>query len=217
MKLYGYYRSSASYRIRIALNYKGIDWEYVSVRLDKGEQCEPGYLAKNPMGLVPLLDTGDVQLIESAAIAEHLELLCPEPAMYPADPVERARVREMQHLIGSGIQPITNLRVLQHLRSEFGLDEDGVNSWCQKWIARGFGAFEKLAEKRSADGRFSFGHSLSYADAWLLPQYYNAGRFGLDTGEFPLINSIVEHCLSIETVAAAHPSRQPDAPTESAC
>jgi maleylacetoacetate isomerase len=212
MKLYGYYRSSASYRIRIALNYKGIDWEYVSVRLDKGEQREAKYLAMNPMGLVPLLDTGDARIAESAAIAEHLEFLHPQPAMLPDDPLLRAQVREMQHVIGSGVQPITNLRILQHLRTEFGLDDEGVDRWCQKWIARGFTAIEKFAESRSANGHFAFGDSLTYADAWLLPQYYNANRFGLDTGPFPIINSIVEHCSTIEAVAAAHPSRQPDAP-----
>jgi maleylacetoacetate isomerase len=212
MKLYGYYRSSASYRIRIALNYKGIDWEYVSVRLDKGEQREAKYLAMNPMGLVPLLDTGDARIAESAAIAEHLEFLHPQPAMLPDDPLLRAQVREMQHVIGSGVQPVTNLRILQHLRTEFGLDDEGVDRWCQKWIARGFTAFEKFAESRSANGHFAVGDSLTYADAWLLPQYYNANRFGLDTGPFPLINSIVEHCSTIEAVAAAHPSRQPDAP-----
>lgn len=212
MKLYGYYRSSASYRIRIALHYKSVDWEYISVRLDKGEQREAAYLEKNPMGLVPMLDTGDAQLVESAAIAEQLELDYPDPPMYPADPIERGHVREMQHIIGSGVQPLTNLRVLLHLRDEFGQDDDGINRWCQKWMARGFEAYEKFAASRSSDGRFSFGDSLSYADAWLLPQVYNADRFGLDMQPFPLINSIVEHCSGMEAVAAAHPSRQPDAP-----
>ena len=214
MKLYGYYRSSASYRIRIVLNYKAIDWEYISVRLDKGEQRDADYLAKNPMGFVPLLDTGSAQLAESAAIAEHLELLYPEPPMYPANPLERAEVRQMQHIIGCGVQPLTNLRVLQHIRAEFDQDDAGIDSWCQKWMARGFEAYEKLAESRSAEGRFSFGDSLSYADAWLLPQIYNAKRFGLDTSPFPTINTIAEHCSTIEAVAAAHPSRQPDAPQE---
>lgn len=212
MKLYGYYRSSASYRVRIALNVKGVDWEYVPVRLDKGEQSDPAYLQKNPMGFVPMLDTGDARLVESAAIVEHLELLIPEPRLYPEDPVARAQVREMQHIIGSGVQPLTNLRVLQHLRAEYGLDDAGVDRWCQKWIARGFEAFETMARERSADGRFSCGGSLTYADAWLMPQYYNANRFHLDTSPFPTINGIVEHCSTIPAVAAAHPSRQPDAP-----
>ena len=212
MKLYGYYRSSASYRIRIVLNYKQIDWEYIPVRLDKGEQREPAYMAKNPMGLVPLLDLGNAQLAESAAIAEHLELLYPDPPMYPADPMQRAQVREMQHIIGSGIQPLANLRVLQHLRAEFGQDDAGVERWSHKWMARGFDAFEKFAEARSANGLFSVGDSLTFADAWLLPQIYNADRFGLDTVPWPTINSIVEHCSTIDAVAAAHPSKQPDAP-----
>ena len=213
MKLYGYYRSSASYRIRIVLNAKGIDWEYISVRLDKGEQAEPDYLAKNPMGFVPLLDTGDVQLAESAAIAEYLEVTHPEPALLPADLIDRSRVQQLQHIIGSGVQPLTNLRILQHLRRTYSLDDDGINEWCQKWIGRGFEAFEKVAGQYSTEGRFSFGDSLTLADAWLMPQYYNANRFGLDTSPFPLINAIVEHCSGIEAVAAAHPSRQPDAPS----
>ena len=212
MKLYGYYRSSASYRIRIALNVKGIEWEYVSVRLDKGEQRDPEYLAKNPMGFVPLLDLGDAQLVESAAIVEHLELIHPDPPLYPSDPIARGQVREMQHIIGCGVQPLTNLRVLQHLRAEFEQSDEGIDRWCQKWIGRGFEAFEAMASERSTAGRFSYGDSVSYADAWLMPQFYNAERFGLDTSAFPTIESIVRHCSSVEAIAAAHPSRQPDAP-----
>ncbi len=212
MKLYGFYRSSASYRIRIALNYKGIDWEYVSVRLDKGEQREAKYLAMNPMGLVPLLDTGDARIAESAAIAEHLEFLHPQPAMLPDDPLLRAQVREMQHVIGSGVQPVTNLRILQHLRTEFGLDDEGVDRWCQKWIARGFTAFEKFAESRSANGHFSFGDSLTYADAWLLPQYYNANRFGIDLAPFPRLLEINGHLTGLAPFVAATPENQADAP-----
>ena len=212
MKLYGYYRSSASYRIRIALNAKRIEWDYVTIRLDKGQQHDPDYLARNPMGFVPMLDTGDAQLVESAAIAEYLEFIHPEPPLYPSDPIARAQVREMQHIIGSGVQPLTNLRVLQHLRAEFGQDDEGIDRWCQRWIARGFEAFEARTKERSTDGLFSFGNSLSYADAWLMPQYYNAQRFGLDTSRFTTIESIVSHCSGIDAVAAPPPSRQPDAP-----
>lgn len=212
MKLYGFYRSSASYRIRIVLNMKGIDWEYIAVRLDKGQQNEADHANRNPMKLVPVLDTGSELLTQSIAIAEYVETQFPEPPLLPKNPVELARVREMQHIISSEIQPVTNLRILKHLRSEFGQDDAGVDKWCQKWIGSGFDAFENRAAEYSADGKFSFGKSLTLADAWLLPQMYNAIRFGLDLKPYPTIRSIVEHCSKIEAVAAAHPSQQPDSP-----
>jgi maleylpyruvate isomerase len=213
MKLYGYYRSSASYRIRIVLNIKGIEWENIPVRLDKGHQFENDHVERNPMKLVPVLDTGDVLLAQSLAIAEYLESQHPDPALLPGDPVEVAQVREMQQIISSEIQPITNLRILKHLREEFGQDENGTNQWCQKWIGKGFDAFENRAAERSTDGRFSFGNKLTLADAWLIPQIYNADRFGLDLEPYPVIRSIAQHCQTIEAVAAAHPALQPDAPS----
>jgi len=214
MKLYGFYRSSASYRIRIVLNFKGLDWEYIAVRLDKGQQNEADHVSRNPMKLVPVLDTGSELLTQSIAIAEYVETQFPEPPLLPKDPVELARVREMQHIISSEIQPITNLRILKHLRSAFAQDDTGIDQWCQKWIGSGFDAFESRAAEYSADGKFSFGKSLTLADAWLLPQMYNAIRFGLDLKPYPTIRSIAEHCSKIEAVAAAHPSQQPDTPTK---
>jgi maleylacetoacetate isomerase len=214
MKLYGYYRSSASYRIRIVLNCKGIDWEYVAVRLDKGQQYEADHTDRNPMKLVPVLATGEVLLAQSIAIAEYLETRFPEPPLLPSDPVQLAQVREMQHIISSEIQPLANLRVLAYLRTELGQDDDGVGRWCQTWIGRGFDAFEKRAAERSADGAYSFGSRFTLADAWLVPQVYNAIRFGLDLGLYPTIRSIVAHCSTIDAVAAAHPEQQPDAPAK---
>jgi len=213
MKLYGYYRSSASYRIRIVLNIKGIEWDNIPVRLDKGHQFENEHVARNPMKLVPVLDTGNELLAQSLAIAEYLDSQYPEPALLPGDPVELAQVREMQQIISSEIQPITNLRVLNHLREEFDQDENVINQWCQKWIGKGFDAFERRAAERTNDGRFSFGNKLTLADAWLMPQIYNANRFGLDLEPFPTIRSIAAHCQTIEAIAAAHPSLQSDAPS----
>jgi maleylacetoacetate isomerase len=118
----------------------------------------------------------------------------------------------MQNIISSEIQPIANLRVLRHLRDRFGQDDEGVNQWCQLWIGQGFEAYEKRAAERSADGLFSFGNSFTLADAWLIPQAYNATRFGLDLEPYPTIRSVMEHCTGIEAVAAAYPDRQPDAP-----
>jgi maleylacetoacetate isomerase len=212
MKLYGYYRSSASYRIRIVLNLKSIDWEYVAVALDKGQQHETDHVSRNPMKLVPVLDTGSELLAQSIAIAEYLETQVPEPPLLPRDAVELAQVREMQHIISSETQPLANLRVLKHLRSEYGQDDAGVDKWCRKWIGRGFDAFENRAAGHSSNGQYSYGDSFTLADAWLIPQVYNANRFGLDLEPYPTIRSVVEHCSGIEAVAAAHPSQQPDAP-----
>jgi maleylacetoacetate isomerase len=214
MKLYGYYRSSASYRIRIVLNVKGIDWEYIPVRLDTGQQHEADHVERNPMKLVPVLDTGSELLSQSIAIAEYVETQFPEPALLPGDPVALAQVREMQQIISSETQPITNLRVLKHLRTEFDLDDAAIDRWCQKWIGSGFDAFESRAAERSTNGEYSFGNHFTLADAWLIPQVYNAIRYGLDLGPYPTIRSIVDHCGKIKAVAAAHPSQQPDTPSE---
>jgi len=212
MKLYGYYRSSASYRIRIVLNTKGIDWEYRTVLLTKGEQNSEEFKAINPMGLVPVLDTGEAVLAQSPAIAEFLEEQHPEPALLPPDSLGRARVREMMHSIGCEIHPLQNSGVLKHIKAAYSLDNDAVFEWSRKWIDRGFSAFETRARERSADGRFSFGESLTLADIWLVPQVYNARRFELDLTPYPTIVSIDDHCQTLESIAAAHPSRQPDAP-----
>ena len=212
MKLYGYYRSSASYRLRIILNTKGLDWEYRAIKLTEGEQQSEEFKAMNPLGLVPVLDTGDAVLAQSPAIAEFLEEEYPAPALLPPDPLGRARVREMMHAIGCEIHPLQNLGVLLHIKETYSLDDAAVQEWGRKWIDRGFSAFETLARKRSAERRFSFGDSLTLADVWLIPQVYNAHRFELDLTQYPTIVAIDDHCQSMESIAAAHPSRQPDAP-----
>lgn len=213
MKLYGYWRSSASYRIRIVLNAKGIDWEYVPVLLNRGEQREADFRKLNPSALVPVLECEGERLAQSAAIADFLEQRYPSPALLPSAPLERARVREMQHLVGCDIHPLQNLRVLNYLRAEHGQDDDGVAAWCRRWIGDGFAAYETLAAQRTGDGRYAVGDALTLADVWLVPQVYNAERFGLDLAPYPTIRSIAEHCGKLEAVASAHPARQPDAPT----
>jgi maleylpyruvate isomerase len=212
MKLYGYYRSSASYRIRIILNVKGIEWENEPVMLNRDQHREEAFRSLNPMGLVPVLDTGTAILGQSPAIAEYLEETFPDPALLPEDPLRRAQVRELQNLVGCDIHPLQNLRVLKHLRAAFGQDDAGVAAWARKWIAEGLAGFEALAGKRSDAGRYSVGDSLTLADAWLIPQLYNANRFGLDLKPFPTVSGIGRHCLAIDAIAAAHPDRQPDAP-----
>ena len=212
MKLYGYYRSSASYRIRIILQTKGIGWEYRTILLSEGEQSSESFKAVNPMGLVPVLDTGEAVLAQSPAIAEFLEEQHPEPALLPADPLGRARVREMMHTVGCDIHPLQNLGVLKYIKAAYSVDDDAIFAWCRKWIGRGFAAFEALALERSADGQFSFGDALTLADVWLIPQLYNARRFELDLTSYPTIVSIDGHCQTLHAFEAAHPARQPDAP-----
>lgn len=214
MKLYGYYRSSASYRIRIILNYKMISWEYVPVLLNQGEHHAAGFKKLNPMGFVPVLEDGDRQLTQSAAIAEYLEERHPRPSLLPGDPTLRARIRETQHLIGCDIHPLQNLRVLKRLRSEFDQDDDQSDAWCRHWIGAGLDGVEALAAQRSADGRYCVGDQPSLADVWLVPQLYNARRFGLDLGPYPTLAAIDAHCSALEAFEAAHPSRQPDAPDD---
>jgi maleylpyruvate isomerase len=212
MKLYGYYRSSASYRVRIVLNVKGVTWENVPVLLNRDEHRADAFRAINPMQFVPALDTGEAVVGQSPAIAEYLEDMFPSPGLLPGEPLRRAQVRELQSLIGCDIHPLQNLRVLKHLRAEFGQDDAGVSAWCRKWIGAGFAAYETLAAARSDAGRYSVGDTLTLADVWLIPQLYNANRFEVDLTPFPTIVGIGRHCLALDPIAAAHPDRQPDAP-----
>ncbi len=211
MKLYGYYRSSASYRIRIILNLKGLPWDYQPVLLNKGEQRQPDFLSTNPSGLVPVLDDGAGPLSQSAAIAEYLEETHPKPALLPGDPLARARVREIMAVIGCDVHPLQNLRVLNWLRGEFAATDAQVTRWIHRWISAGFDTLEQLVN-RQGDGRFCVGTSATLADAWLIPQLYNARRFELDLAPYPNLRSIEAHCLTLAAFADAQPERQSDAP-----
>ena len=214
MKLYGYYRSSASYRLRIILNFKGLEWQYQAVNLLEGEQKSEEYRALNPLGLLPILDTDEAVLAQSPAIAEFLEEQHPQPALLPPDPIGRARVREMMHSIGCEVHPLQNLSVLMYVKEAYSLDDAAVQAWGRKWIDRGFSAFEILARERSSDGHFSYGDGLTLADVWMIPQLFNAHRFEMDLAPYPTLVAIDRHCQTLEAVAAAHPSKQPDAPSE---
>ncbi len=210
MKLYAYFRSSSSYRLRIALNLKGLAYETVPVNLVAGEQRGEAYRALNPQGLVPALDTGDAQLVQSTAILEWLEEQYPEPPLYPADALARARVRGLCQHIACEIQPLNNLGVLGYLRETLGQDEIAVSRWYAHWVTRGFESLEAAAP---ADG-FIGGATPGMAEAFLVPQLYNARRFAVDLAPFPRLVAIDARCVDLDAFARAHPDRQPDAPSD---
>ena len=212
MKLYGYYRSSASYRIRILLHAKQIEFDYVSVLLNKGEHLQADFRQINPLGFVPVLIDSDKVISQSPAIAEYLEETHPTPPLLPADAFARAQIREIVNMIGCDIHPIQNLRILKYLQSEFGQRDDGVATWCRHWIGAGFDAVETLVRERSSSGRFCHGDTLSLADAWLVPQMSNARRFELDLAPYPTLCSIDANCQTLGAFKAAHPANQPDTP-----
>jgi maleylpyruvate isomerase len=209
MKLFGYFRSSAAYRVRIALNLKGIEAEHAFVHLRKGEQSAPDYAALNPQHLVPTLVDGDAVLTQSLAIIEYLDETHPEPPLLPADPVGRARVRALAQAIACDLHPINNLRVLKYLVGPMGLPEEKKNEWYRHWIAVGLGAVERMLS--AGAGRFCHGDAPGLADVCLVPQVFNAERFDCDLSAFPTVTRIAATCRALPAFAAAEPERQPDA------
>jgi maleylacetoacetate isomerase len=213
LRLYTYWRSSAAYRVRIALALKGLEYESVPRHLlrDGGEQRRPDYLAVNPQGLVPALEDDGVVVTQSLAICEYLEERFPQPPLLPVTPRDRAAVRAMALAVACDIHPLNNLRVLQYLRSELGQDDAGVARWARHWIASGFEALEQLVARHSGDGRHCFGRSVTLADVCLVPQVANARRVQLDLAPWPRILGVVGHLESLPAFAAARPDAQPDA------
>ncbi|MEO5700829.1 MAG: maleylacetoacetate isomerase [Casimicrobiaceae bacterium] len=212
MKLYDYFRSSAAYRVRIALNFKGIVTERAFVPLRKASQRGEEYLALNPQGLVPTLvsDDGDV-LTQSLAIIEWLEEVHPQPALLPAMPAERARVRAIALAIACDIHPLNNLRVLQYLKSTLGLPDAQKDGWYKYWIDVGCEALEKQLARDGATGAYCHGESPTLADICLVPQLANARRFAIDLSPYPTLVRIEAACAALPAFAAADPARQPDA------
>ena len=210
MKLYSYFRSSAAYRVRIALNLKGIEYLTVPVDLLHAEHQGEAYRALNPQGLVPALVTeaGDV-LAQSVAILEWLEETHPHPALLPADPWQRAQVRSVVGVISCDIHPILNLSVLNYLKGPLRAGAEEVNAWYRTWIKRGFESLETVLERHAGD--CCFGDQPTFADCCLVPQVFNARRFEVDLGDFPTVCRVSDHCSGLEPFAAAHPARQPDA------
>lgn len=211
MKLYNFFRSGTSHRLRIALNLKGLAYEYVPVDLRTEQHLGADYKALNPQGLVPaLVDEGRV-LIQTPAIIEWLEERYPQPPLLPADLDARARVRALAAIVGCDMHPVNNRRILEALRHDFGADESAVQRWCQTWIAAGFDAIEALLASDSQRGGFCFGDTPTLADVYLIPQVESARRFKVDMGRWARIAAVDAACAGLEAFRKAVPADQPDA------
>lgn len=210
MELFGYYRSTSSYRVRIALALKGLDYQTLPVNLLKGEQHAQAYHALNPQGRVPALRTdGGELLLQSAAIIEYLEETCAQPALLPHSPQARARVRAVAAIIACDVHPLHNVSVLNQLR-QLGHDEAQVNQWIAHWISQGLAAVEQLI----GDDGFCFGAAPGLADVYLIPQLYAAERFAVDLAGYPRILRVAALAAAHPAFVQAHPSRQADAPAQ---
>jgi maleylpyruvate isomerase len=211
MKFYGYFRSSSSYRCRIAFNLKGLDYDFESVHLKQGAQKGPDFTAINPQRLLPALITDDgATLTQSLAILEWLDETHPDPALLPADPLERAHVRAFAQVIACEIHPLQNLRVLKYLADEFGADAAATTKWLTRWLTEGLETCEALLAKRDRDSAFCFGDTPGLADICLVPQVFSAERFGVDISHLTRIAAIHARCEALAAFADAHPARQPD-------
>ncbi len=212
--LYGYWRSSAAYRVRIALNLKGIDYAQspVSLVADGGRHRQPEHLARNPQGLVPVLDIDGQNLVQSLAIAEYLDETRPGPALLPPDAAGRARVRALALAVACEIHPVLNLRVLERLARQPGFDETAKLDWYRHFIAAGFAALERLLADDARTGTYCHGDTPTLADACLVPQVYNARRFDCPLDAYPTIRRIDAACLTLPAFDLARPESQPDAP-----
>jgi maleylacetoacetate isomerase len=214
LRLYSYWRSSAAYRVRIALNLKGQPYETLPVHLlkDGGEQHKPEFVELNPQHLIPVLMHGHRQLRQSMAIIEYLDETWPDPALMPTVARDRQRVRAIAQMVACDIHPINNLRVMQYLEKEMGADEAARERWTKHWISEGLTAVEGVLADNPSTGTFCEGDIPTLADCCLVPQVYNAQRFGLDLAQWPYIRRINAACLELDAFQAARPEIQPDAP-----
>lgn len=213
MKLYTYFRSSAAYRVRIALNLKGLPYQAVPVHLLKngGEQLQEEYRKINPSALVPALLDDSITLTQSMAIVEYLEETHPEPPLLPSDALGRARVRELAQIVACDIHPLNNLRVLRYLVKHFGISDEAKNEWYRHWVIEGLSSLELHLARDQGPGPFCHGDKPTIADCFLVPQVFNAQRFDIDVDAYPNVARINAMCVELPAFAAAHPSKQPDA------
>jgi maleylpyruvate isomerase len=213
VKLHGFFRSSASYRVRIALNLKGLSYEQASVHLVRGggEQFAPAFRKLNPQSLVPVLEDGPLALTQSLAIIEYLDETHPRPPLLPATPVERARVRALALAIACDLHPLNNTRVLAYVAGPMGAGEDGKLTWYRHWIAEGLRPLEAMLSGDRATGKFCHGDAPGLADCCLVPQLANARRFKCDVAPYPTLLAIEKNCQALEAFQRAAPDRQPDA------
>lgn len=213
MKLHGYFRSSAAFRVRIALNLKSLAADSALVNLQAGDQSSSAFRKINPQGRVPALEINDHILVQSLAIIEYLEETVPQPAFLPQDHLGRARVRAIANIISCDIHPLNNLAVLNYLRDELDADEAQRTAWYRHWVTQGFDGIEPLLAGNDDTGRFCHGDTPGLADICLVPQVFNAQRFDCDLAPYPTINRIFDECMAVDAFDLAQPSKQPEAAT----
>jgi maleylacetoacetate isomerase len=213
VKLYTFFRSSASYRVRIALNLKGLSYEQAAIHLRRGggEQLSAAYKAINPQALVPALEDNGKMLTQSLAIIEYLEETHPNPPLLPKNPADKALVRSMALVIACEVHPIQNLRVLNYVKANYNQTDEQVNKWAQHWIDLGLSALQEMIAAQPKRGKFCFGDAPTIADICLIPQLGNARRYGCDLSKYPAILAIEKNCNALSAFANAAPEKQPDA------
>ena len=211
LKLYGYFRSSASYRVRIALNMKGLDYEQVSIHLAKGRQYAPEFSDISPQNLVPVLEHDGQRLYQSPAIIQYLDEKFPDPALLPKDSTGRNRARSLALISACEIHPLNNTRVLAYLTDTLKVTDEQKSAWYRHWVTVGFTALEKRLATEPETGRFCHGDVPGFADIMLVPQVANANRFKVDLDQFPTVRRINDACLKLEPFKKAMPQNQPDA------
>ena len=211
MKLYTFFRSSASFRVRIALNHKGLTYEHAGVSLPKGEHLEAGYKSVNPQGLVPALEDGGRLVTQSLAIIEYLDEVHPGPKLLPVAPLDRAYVRAFAQIIACEIHPLNNLRTRKYIAKTYKQDEEGVNAWYRHWIAEGFQMMEAFLAQEKKNGKYCYREQVTMADCCLVPQVFNAILYKCELKPYPTVMRIHEACMKLDAFVLAQPSKQPDA------